>query len=228
MGFLRDMLDPLGITQETPQAEASQAEIANAQMLRAMRDSWNETGIPAQRERIARTLGVRYNPATKTYDADPTARRARFDADGNIKTNMADSGDAVATISGAYEKHRGNYNPDANTKTAEMGDIEQAKDESMAQRQTIEADTTDALGAMSNAAGMAHGAQMQSAADMSQLSANQAQTANFNAASRFASDTNRRSAIASAAGLGAAMHGNMQQPSIKDRLGTRRLHGAGR
>ena len=230
MGLLKKFLDPFGLFDqgETPQAEQSQAEQANAQMLRAMWDSYQETGVPAERERVARTLGVRYNPSTQSYDADPEARRARFNADGSVRMNATNSGEAAATISGAYEKHRGRYDPDANAGTSDMGDIDQAKDESMAQRQASEADTSDALGVLSNAAGIAHGAQMSSAQDMSQLSAQQAEAANFNAANRFASQTNRRGTLAQAVGAGAAIHNQMQGPSISDRLGTRRLHGAGR
>ena len=85
-----------------------------------------------------------------------------------------------------------------------MGDIDQAVDESQAQRQATEADTTDAYNALGNAAGLAHGQQLQSSADVSQLSAQQADAANFNAANRFASQTNTRGAIGEVAGAGLA------------------------
>ena len=200
MGFLSSLFGG----GDTPQAEESKSEKAEARLLAAMRDSYEQNGIPAERELVAQQIGLRYDPATKTHNFDQNMKRSRFNADGSIRNNITDSGESVSNISQAYERHRPNYDPNMNSNSSEMGDIDQAVDESQAQRQATEADTTDAYNALGNAAGLAHGQQLQSSADVSQLSAQQAEAANFNAANRFASQTNTRGAIGEVAGAGLA------------------------
>ena len=184
MGFFSNLFG-------TPEAEVSQAELAEAELMQGMIQGYKETGIPLERERVAETLGMQWNTETGSYDADPTRRRSHLDANGQVRMNTVNSGAPVAAISKAYESNRGPVNPNMQTGSDDVGDIAQAKDESQAVRQTAEGDVSNAYGAMANAAGLAHGAQMQSANDMSQLANNQSQQANFNACLLYTSPSPR-------------------------------------
>ena len=200
MGFLS------GLFGGTPKAEISQAEQAEAQLLAAMREGWNTTGLPAQRERIAQTLGMRWNPETGSYAPDQNSQ-AMFDGQ-NIRQQAVQGGNAIASVSNQYEAQRPAFNGN-NGVSSIQGDISQAKDEAGAVAQTAAGGVQNALSAAGNAAGLAHGAQMQSLNDLGQLSNTQATQANANAANAFGRSTNNRNALAGLAGAGMAVRNNM-------------------
>lgn len=215
-----------GLASKPPKAKKSEAEQAQAELMSAMRTGWEENGIPLQRKRIQETLGMQYDPATKTYSHDPSARRSVLNAEGGINYKASASGEAVAGVSQAYESQRGRFNPNAGPRG--IGDIAQAQDEAAATRQTSEMDYSNALTHMGNAAGMAHGAQMESAGDIGELAGQQATQANFNAASRFARQTNNRGMAGELVGAGAAMYNRFKPQTPTQRLGNRQLHSGGR